>query len=209
MLNNIGLVEHCKKALAEGWGYVWGTYGKVLTESLLSAKLQQYPDNIRKYLDYIRKNYIGKRVVDCVGLIKAYIWWQNGDPVYTPESDKSANGMYQAAKIKGSIETMPELPGTLVWKDGHIGVYLGYGQVAEAKGTKYGVIKTPLKGLLATKWTNWCLCPYIDYVDEIEAYKAIILEHVNLDAPQLLWDVLDAHQYRYELYRKLADSYKR
>jgi cell wall-associated NlpC family hydrolase len=39
---------------------------------------------------------------------------------------------------------MPDIPGLAVWHDGHIGVYIGGGQVIEAMGTKYGVVKTEL-----------------------------------------------------------------
>lgn len=35
----------------------------------------------------------------------------------------------------------------------------------EAKGTKYGVVKTKLsKG----KWTHWYKCPYIEYIEDKE-----------------------------------------
>ena len=34
--NSDGLVAHCKRVLAEQWGYVWGTYGKVLIRKNVS-----------------------------------------------------------------------------------------------------------------------------------------------------------------------------
>ena len=74
--------------------------------------------------------------------------------------------MYSAAKEKGSIATLPETKGLIVWKKGHVGVYIGNGKVIESHGTKYGVIKTSLtKTVNDTKWTNWFKCPYIDYVN--------------------------------------------
>lgn len=53
--------------------------------------------------------------------------------------------------------------------------------------------------------------PWDKFISEVELNrnKAIIQEHVKLDAPQLLWDIIDKHPYKYDLYRKLADSYKR
>jgi hypothetical protein len=209
MKNNYGLVDHCKKALAEKWGYVWGTYGKVLTSDLLQRKLTQYPKEVGRYLDYIKRNYINKRAADCVGLIKSFVWWNSKEPVYDADTDKSANGMFNAAKISGNIEMLPEIPGACLWKDGHVGVYIGNGKVIEAKGTKYGVIQSPIKGIGANKWTHWFFCPYIEYVDEVTAYKAIIQEHIKLDAPEILWDLLDKHPYAKDLYRKLVDSYKK
>lgn len=164
-MTNIKLVEHSKMALKEKWGYVYGTFGTILNESLLQQKLKQYPKNVQIYEDFIRKNWMNKRVTDCVGLIKSYLWWNGGKVKYTPATDKSANGMYQLAKEKGSVNTIPEIPGILVWKEGHIGVYIGNGQVIESRGTKVGVIQSPLKGNGSAKWTNWCKCPYIEYVE--------------------------------------------
>jgi len=209
MKNNIGLVEHCTKALREEWGYVYGTYGKVLTSDLLQRKLTQYPDNIKKYQGYIEKNYMGKRVTDCVGLVKSFLWWDGKGPVYDSKTDKSANGIFNAAKIKGLIDTRPELPGVLVCKDGHIGVYIGDGQVVEAKGTKYGVVQTPIKGLGATKWTHWCLCPYIEYGSAVAVHKAIILKHIPFTDADGIWKSVYTHPYPEEWLKKWAESYKR
>lgn len=209
MKNNIGLIEHCEKALKEGWGYVWGTYGKVLTSSLLQNKLQQYPKEVGKYLDYIKKNYVEKRTADCVGLIKAFLWWDVDDPVYTAKTDLSADGIFKAAELKGPISELPEMPGVCLWKSGHVGVYIGAGRVIEAKGTKYGVVETPLKGLSATKWTHWFFCPGIDYVSAVAVYKAIILKHIPFTDADGIWKSVYTHPYPEEWLKKWAESYKR
>lgn len=158
------LVVYAKHAWNSGWGYVWGTYGNVLTESLLEYKLQQYPDGVGQYEGFIRANWLNRRTADCVGLIKGYGWLDeesltikygtNGMP------DVGANGMYNNATEKGSIDTMPDTPGLAVWMNGHIGVYIGGGEVIEASGTKKGVIKTQLAG---RGWTHWLKIPYISY----------------------------------------------
>lgn len=174
MLTNIGLVEHCKKALDEKWGYVWGTFGMVLTEKLFADKLAQYPDGVGKYKDFIKSNWINRRTADCVGLIKSYLWWNGTGPVYNSKNDVSADGMKERAKETGTIDTMPDIPGICVWHKGHIGVYIGNGQVIEAHGTKYGVIQTPLKGPGSTGWSHWLKCPYIEYVEQPLDWKEII-----------------------------------
>lgn len=161
---NIGLVEYAHKALQEKWGYVWGTFGLVLTETLFNQKLKQYPNNVCGYEAFIRANWIGKRTVDCIGLIKAYLWDTGSEVRYNQKQDVNVGGMINAAKEKGPISTLPDIPGVLVYKQGHIGVYIGAGQVIESKGTKYGVVKTPLKGAGSTPWTGWCKCPYIEYI---------------------------------------------
>lgn len=47
--------------------------------------------------------------------------------------DIGANQMYYNAKESGPISTMPDIPGLAVWHEGHIGVYIGGGQVIEAR----------------------------------------------------------------------------
>ena len=74
--------------------------------------------------------------------------------------DIGANPMYYNAREYGPISTMPDIPGLAVWHEGHIGVYIGGGQVVEAMGTRYGVVKTELVG---RGWTHWLKVPYINY----------------------------------------------
>lgn len=162
--NAADLVTYAIHAWESGWGYVWGTYGCVLTDSLFAYKLEQYPDGVGNYEDFIRENWLGGRTTDCVGLIKGYGWLNpdtmtidygtNGMP------DLGANQMYYSASVSGTIDTMPDIPGLAVWHDGHIGVYIGNGEVIEAMGTKYGVVKTELAG---RGWTHWLQIEYINY----------------------------------------------
>lgn len=165
MLTSTGLVNHVKKALTERWGYVWGTFGQILSLTSLTEKLIQYPEGVGRYEGFIRLNYFGKRTADCVGLIKSYMWWTEEGPVYNPSNDVSANKMFELSREKGTINSFPskDIPGLCLWKDGHIGVYIGDGQVIEARGTKYGVIQTSLKGEDSAGWTHWMKCPYITY----------------------------------------------
>ena len=144
--------------------YVWGTFGLVLTESLFEAKLAQYPDALAGNADFIRQTWVGGRTTDCVGLIKGYGWLnaETEEIVYNTNGmpDISANEMYHSATVSGTIDTIPETPGLAVWHEGHIGVYIGNGEVVEAMGTRYGVVKTKLEG---ARWTHWLKIPYISY----------------------------------------------
>ena len=74
--------------------------------------------------------------------------------------------MYYAAPEKGSIETIPEIPGLAVWHEGHIGIYIGNGEVIEAMGTRYGVVKTVLAN---GSWTDWLKIPGITYIEVPES----------------------------------------
>lgn len=105
-----------------------------------------------------------RRCADCVGLIKGYLWWdeERRKSVYGFQGakDVGATGMYNASKTKGPIASIPEVPGVLVWKSGHIGVYIGNGELIEAKGFDYGIVKSKLKD---RNFTNWCYCPWVTY----------------------------------------------
>ncbi len=167
--NNLDLVQWAIAAYNANWGYVMGIYGLVMTEDLLEAKIQQLPDAVGSYEDYIRANYMGVRTADCVGLIKGYSWLNvdtgvigyatNGHP------DVGADQLYNAATVKGPISTMPEIPGLIVHATGHVGIYIGNGYVIEAMGTRYGVVKTRVAN---RNWTGWCKSPYITYVEKSE-----------------------------------------
>ena len=162
--NAADLAAYAVNAWKNGWGYVWGTYGKVLTESALEYKAEQYPNGVGNHKEFIRANWLGGRTTDCVGLIKGYGWLctDTGDIKYGTNGmpDVSANQMYHSASVSGPIGTMPDIPGIAVWHKGHIGVYIGGGEVIEAMNTKKGVVKTKLKG---RGWTHWLKIPYISY----------------------------------------------
>ena len=169
--NNLDLVEFAKEAERTGWGYVWGTYGRILTEELFNAKLEQYPDDIGEHEDFIRANWIGRRTADCVGLIKAYGWLdpETHEISYGANgfTDYGANGMYYAA------DTIPEIPGLAVWHTGHIGIYIGNGEVIEAMGTRYGVVKTVLAN---GSWTDWLKIPGIRYIESSDHSESTPIE---------------------------------
>ena len=172
--NNLDLVQWAIEAHSSGWGYVWGTYGHVLTRSYYEAKLAQYPEGVGNYADFILANWLGKRTADCVGLVKGYCWFDpeaqsigyavNGMP------DIATEQMIEWCDEKGSISTMPEIPGLLLWMDGHVGIYIGDGYAIEAMGTRYGVVKTQVAG---RGWQKWGKIPCIDYIEEAEETEPV------------------------------------
>lgn len=158
------LVLYAEHAWRSGWGYVWGSFGNVLTESEFAYKLRQYPDGVGRYRDFIQSHWLGRRTADCVGLIKGYGWLDAGSMTIRYGTngmpDIGADAMYRNAAVKGILNTMPEKPGLAVWCSGHIGVYIGDGEVIEAMGTKYGVVRTQLA---QRNFTHWLEIPYIRY----------------------------------------------
>lgn len=172
--NNLDLAAYAIQAWENNWGYVWGTYGNILTPSLFAYKKQQYPDGVGDHADFIESHWLGRRTADCIGLIKGYGWLDtksmaigyaaNGMP------DCGADQMYQACKKAGTLNVdygtmsaMPEIPGLMLWKSGHAGIYIGGGYAIEAMGTRKGVVKTKVSD---RGWQGWGKLPYIDYREE-------------------------------------------
>jgi hypothetical protein len=171
MKTNKGLVEYAKAQL--GKPYWYGTYGKGASRDLYTSKKKQYPTY---YLWSYNAAEEGIKVHDCVGLIKGYLWCNSpydALPRYNSAQDKSANGMRNACVKKGDIATLPEVEGVLVFMSGHVGVYIGNGEVIEARGRKYGVVKTKLK---ERKWKWWGYCPYITYAEKPKEVTKVNVE---------------------------------
>ena len=164
--NNVDLAEWAKQAYAKKWGYVYGTYGEVLNESILTTKISQFPEQVGENEEFIRQHWLGGRTADCIGLIKGYAWFNcdTGQIEYRSNGvrDTGSDPMLDMATEKGTIDTMPDIPGIAVWMDGHIGIYVGDGQTIHAANTELGVIMTPLA---QSGWTHWLKIPYITYPD--------------------------------------------
>lgn len=165
-----GLVTHMKKCLQDGWGYVYGAIGQTCTEILLDQCAKRYPANnlAGGAMRQAGEKWLGKKVADCSGIVKAYLMSEyTGGPItYSAEVDAAVH--YNAAKEKGPISNMPDIPGILVYMPGHVGVYVGNGEVIESAGTLYGVKKSTVeKSYISGPWTHWYKCQGITY-DESE-----------------------------------------
>lgn len=166
-----GLVEYAMAQL--GRPYWYGAFGQAASKEFYEQKKNQYP---RQY----GWEYDGEtaKVHDCVGLIKGYLWCDSPEdpaPVYNAAQDKSANAMYTACKTRGEMAVMPDVPGILVFMNHHVGVYIGGGEVVEARSRRYGVIKTKLT---KRPWKNWGYCPYVSYETPVQ-------KTVDMDVPVL------------------------
>ena len=56
----------------------------------------------------------------------------------------------------GLIDSLPDVPGILLFKSGHVGVYIGGGLAIEAEGFAYGVVETKVS---KRPWTEWAYLP--------------------------------------------------
>lgn len=168
-MTNTKFTRFCRSALSKAVMYMWGDYGRAITESTVAAKAKQYPAHYDAAYQAELRGKIGTHYgCDCTGLIKWFLW-TGGDvekaPKYDGATDHSASGWYNAAKVRGAIKTLPGTPGLILSYPGHCGVYVGGGKVIECtKGTfGNGVVQT---NLADRKWEKWCECKYIEYVAE-------------------------------------------
>jgi hypothetical protein len=141
------LAAYCETMYANKahWAYWYGTYGNVCTMKKYESKKKQYPEHYgsSRTKGYMKDIEQGRRCADCVGMIKSFFWTgnrYNTDPKYGTNGcpDKSANGLFDMCKETGDIKTIPDIPGIVVWKSGHIGVYVGNGYTVEMKGFAQG-----------------------------------------------------------------------
>ena len=163
-----GLAEY---ALAQlGRPYWWGCFGQVASAALYEQKKKQYP---AWYTAADFPSQYRKKVHDCVGLIKGYLWCDgpDGSPQYNAAQDLAVDGLYKKCGRRGDIGSIPEKPGVCVFMAnmGHVGVYIGGGEVVEAMGHAYGVVKTRLAG---RGWAYWGMPGWIDYGAEEPSQSA-------------------------------------
>lgn len=180
MFTNLQLVAYMLNVYAKKWVYWYGTCGYECTESLLTRKSKQYPSHYgsSRTSGYKADIADGKMCADCVGVIKSFFWKGgdlNGKNVYQSNNcpDRSANGLFGMCEETGKINTIPDIPGLVVWRSGHIGVYVGNGYTVELKGFSYDCVKQKVeKGT----WTHWGKLPasMLTYVDgDVEVTKPV------------------------------------
>lgn len=155
------IVNFVVAAKNAGWGYVYSGQGELYTQALA----QEWGNENRagKSYDYYVNQcsrWFGKTVVDCSGLIiQAF---RSKNPNYT---DQTSGTLYNNCSKKGSIGSISDTPGLCVWRNGHIGVYIGHGNVVESGGTNIGVVISSLSSpATGRSWTNWGQLRDADYL---------------------------------------------
>ena len=173
---NAELVAYCIAQI--GRPYWLGGFGQAASKDLYNqnkTRLQYGPWEG----DY--EKAVGQKVHDCCGLVKGFVW-TDGPNIPYKAGQYQSNGMgdwgvpdqYEKCTKKGSISNMPELPGLLLFNDkmSHMGVYIGNGEVIEARGHAYGVQRNKIKDRTFTKWGR--LDCVIDYIEEKTGYKGYV-----------------------------------
>jgi hypothetical protein len=164
------LIAWCRKHVGDG--YVYGTIGEICTQAVLDRCRRMYGAIMGDTYYTVRAvKWRGKWVADCSGLLKAARKALDG--VW---ADVSAQGTYdQCMYVRGPIREMPPKPGTFVFMHGtsaagvrrmvHVGLYIGDGQVIEARGVDYGIVITRLA---ERPWTHYGMATHVVFDVPVE-----------------------------------------
>ena len=164
MIKAADLIAKFQYALDEKWGYIWGKSGQVWTQ-------RDQANASREMTVKYGAKWIGHVVADCSGLFR-WAYKQLGSDI-----SHGSNLIYDGhcrskGRLSGGRRTDGQelKPGTAVFTGtdgdhGHIGLYIGGGEVIEAAGTQQGVIKSKVT---ASKWTYWGELKAVDYAKEDE-----------------------------------------
>lgn len=150
------VVALANRAVDEEWGYVLGGQGQVY-DRVLAIKwgLKKRSGKPYNYFVVDCARWFGHIVVDCSGLVIEAI--RTYDDEY---KDRNADTLYSQCTETGDISTIPNIPGICVWKKGHIGIYVGDGDIIEARSHKVGVVRTRVAD---RDFTNWGMLADVDY----------------------------------------------
>ena len=158
-LTGRGLADFAERRIGTPYFYGAKISHGILTEKFMSALHEKLPDLVTNdYIEQARQQgQVGKVNTDCSGLIGAYLG-----------VELSSAQMYAVADQRIMIrnpKTYAWLPaGTVLWKPGHVGVYLGKRDDAycciEAKGINYGTI---CSNVTDNDWQYGLLFPWVSY----------------------------------------------
>lgn len=130
-----------------------------------------------------KKTRDGKWLCDCTGLIKAILWGYPEQGYYKKNGIPDQNDimMFNESIEKGTIKSIPEIPGLIVWQKGHVGIYLGSGKVLEStqkvwpNGEGNGLVMSQFNDskdkMYRGTWTHWFKYRTIDYGMKEEKMK--------------------------------------
>ena len=147
-----------------GQVYVWGGHGQYNLTDAQIRSMDTSHANAQRSIDFIKKlkakGVTTYRCFDCSGLISRYFY----DLGLVP-SKRNCNhlaSMCEAIHTPASVSALEAAlrPGDLVFRKSsekyyHVGVYIGGGQVVEAKGRDDGVVQRRLDAGGGSYWNRW------------------------------------------------------
>lgn len=171
--------------LLEGWGYIYGTAGRLWTEALQRSWSEPPHKNYEKTKQYGAR-WIGKMVTDCSGLPLWALKQLGEEIVHHARYQYTDASKYRGKLVDGKrTDGKQLLPGTAVFLQGnqehihHVGVYVGHNICIEAKGTQWGVVTSEPE-----HWDHWGELKVVDYTraEDIENEPIPeVPEHIKKD----------------------------
>ena len=165
MIQASALISKFQKALADKWGYIWGTSGEIWTQARQTA-LEKTTDEDRAQGRKYGSKWIGHKVADCSGLF-SWAFKMLGGYMYHGSDTMYRKYCTNKGELKNGKRTDNGAlkPGTavFVWngkKYSHVGLFVGDGTVIEAMSTVNGVTTSRVT---AGKWTHWGELTGVDY----------------------------------------------
>lgn len=163
-----------------GCAYIYGGYGeKLCRPAFRRERANAYPaqkSNIYNNCLVLKGKqdacagckWDGKQAYDCAQLTR-YACKAAGTELVS-----GANSQWRkvAWDKKDVISTLPDVPGVILYHENstgtmtHTGVYIGGGYAVEARGAKYGVVKTAVKD---RTWTHWAALPGVLTGEEVSS----------------------------------------
>ena len=191
---NIGLIEYCKRQV--GRPYWLGGFGQKADRALYDQnrlRLQYGPWTG----DY--EKAAGQKVHDCCGLVKGYYWtdgpdipWQAGQYGINGLPDWGVGEQYIHCATRGTVSQMPEIPGLLLFTFSlaHMGIYIGNGDVIEARGHAYGVQKNKLKDRSFALWGKLDVLDYeerktADLATQVKKFQVFLNNNYGLSIKKI------------------------
>lgn len=173
MIKTADLIGKFQYALAEQWGYIWGTAGVKWT-AVRQEELEKTTDSDRAQGRKYGSRWIGHMVADCSGLF-SWAFKKLDGTMYHGSNTMYLKYCTDKGELKAGRRTDGRAlkPGTavFVWNGktySHVGLFIGDGKVIEAASTLKGVICSKVTD---SKWTYWGELKDVDYSETGEEEK--------------------------------------
>ena len=167
-MTNIELVEIAKLIYAEKKTcYAKGGIGWTLTQARYNYLRNQYEAN----KTYLNESDLGKCACDCSGMVvgMAYDGWRvNQEPTWTRAHDWNDQMLHD--RLTECVSPDKAEPGMCLWKQGHVGLYIGDGMALDSNIDKDGD-GVHLRKVSDVKWTLAGKLPEIEYIPVKEDIK--------------------------------------
>lgn len=144
-----GLISHARAALNADVKYIFSCSMQPLTLDKLNEVYNNYPQYLSaSRYEKAKKEFIGKVCTDCSGLIYSYFpKFRTSDSMYQNASQR------QSLNVNDVVGVVP--PGAVLWRSGHVGIYVGDGYEIEARGFDYGIQKRKVSDTTFTHWLTF------------------------------------------------------